>query len=335
VPWVICWKKNEKSKEVLAGSIAGNYYGKKNSQISLADAVILKNFGFSRVEQIFGSDQLTGQVDLSKCCQFPHDLANNYQNIVQKCKELRRVVGSRGGRYPPSVCHISIILKRLKCSGLYRKMAREEVDSTFKGPPSYYTRIKDGFPVPALDKYMQGYNNLFRANLPTKTLEISFNIMNRQAWTNQKQYKSGVDGGGSQGLCTLCGSVENTHHLLFECEEYAEIFWRILGSVFSQVEEKTIQLHMFNVIYNIKYTGLSEKSQKSLFLLIQEGKRSIVKRRVQRCLNPNLDNIIHDEKRVTAHWVNIVRRLISLRKYQGKNIEEYEKLQNALINNMG
>jgi len=92
---------------------------------------------------------------------------------------------------------------------------------------------------------------------------------------------------------------------------------------------------MFNVIYNIKYTGLSEKSQKSLFLLIQEGKRSIVKRRVQRCLNPNLDNIIYDEKRVTAHWVNVVRTLFSLRKYQGKNIEEYEKLQNALINNMG
>jgi len=49
--------------------------------------------------------------------------------------------------------------------------------------------------------------------------------MNRQIWTNSKQYLSrGGELGGdpSDADCPLCGETENTMHLLFECQAYSE-----------------------------------------------------------------------------------------------------------------
>jgi len=198
------------------------------------------------------------------------------------------------------------------------------------GPPSYFTRRKDGFSVPSLQSYMQGYTNLFKAQISTKTLENSFNILNRQAWTNQKSFLSGKDEEGREGKCELCGERENTHHFLFECEEYAEGVWYIFSKAISEVENKNVQIHMFNVIYNLKIKGVGEEAEKHVFALIQECKRMLVKRRYDRCQNPSLNNIIYDERRIAAHWVNLVRGQILFQKYKGKNTTWLDKLQENL-----
>jgi hypothetical protein len=73
-------------------------------------------------------------------------------------------------------------------------------------------------PVPALHKFMQGYNNLFKLKIPSKTLTNSFLVMNRQIWTNQKMHLCTTNAKEqASALCRLCGEVESTMHLLFEC----------------------------------------------------------------------------------------------------------------------
>jgi hypothetical protein len=73
-----------------------------------------------------------------------------------------------------------------KFSSLHRKLVREEQEGGVSGTPSYFTRRRDGIPVPALHKFMQGYKNLLKLNIPSKTIINSFLVMNRQIWTNQK-----------------------------------------------------------------------------------------------------------------------------------------------------
>jgi hypothetical protein len=54
------------------------------------------------------------------------------------------------------------------------------------GPLSFFTRRRHGIPVPALDQFMTGYKNLFKMDIPSKTLQNSYLVMNRQVWTNEK-----------------------------------------------------------------------------------------------------------------------------------------------------
>jgi hypothetical protein len=78
-------------------------------------------------------------------------------------------------------------------SSLHWKLFREEQESRRAGsqvPSSYFTRRGDGIPVPAFHKLMQGYKNLFKLSIPSKTITNSFMVMNRQIWTNQTRHLS-------------------------------------------------------------------------------------------------------------------------------------------------
>ncbi len=75
-------------------------------------------------------------------------------------------------------------------SGLYRKLCRDSVDALIPGPPSFYTRRRDGILVPSLDQFMTGYKNLWKMDIPSKTSENSYLVMNRQIWTNEKSFLS-------------------------------------------------------------------------------------------------------------------------------------------------
>ncbi len=54
--------------------------------------------------------------------------------------------------------------------------------------------------------------------------------MNRQIWNNQKMHLS-VTNAEEQAiaLCGLCGEVESTMHLLFECARCSEPMWKLVG----------------------------------------------------------------------------------------------------------
>jgi hypothetical protein len=100
---------------------------------------------------------------------------------------------------------------------------REVLDGEVPGPPSYFTRRGDGIPVPALHRFMEGYKNLLKLNIPSKTIINGFLVIKRQIWTNQKRHLSMTNAEEQvSALCALCSKVKNTTHLLFECAQCSE-----------------------------------------------------------------------------------------------------------------
>jgi hypothetical protein len=149
-------------------------------------------------------------------------------------------------------------LEGARWSKIYRNLYRDGVDSGMPGPPSYFTRRRDGIPVPSLSKFMAGYAKIFKLKLSSKTLENSYLVMNRQIWTNIKQFYS-TAGGEEQSRpeCTLCGMPETTTHFMFECEEYSEPLWTKLESIINEMlavnalgDNLHIRLHAYNIMYN-------------------------------------------------------------------------------------
>ena len=90
--------------------------------------------------------------------------------------------------------------------------------------------------------------------------------------------------------------------------------------------ERPIQVHMFNVMYNTEIKNIPEKMEKQVSFLLQEGKRSIVNKRCARCQNQNLNNIIITKQRACAHWIIMCKKIISLRFYQGKDKTIVQKI---------
>ena len=64
---------------------------------------------------------------------------------------------------------------------------------------------------PPVAEYMTGYKRLFKLDLPSKTIENSYNILNRQIWTNQKEFwKTSARVGGLKTPGTFCLNAQNT-----------------------------------------------------------------------------------------------------------------------------
>jgi hypothetical protein len=102
--------------------------------------------------------------------------------------------------------NFSKLMEKLKFSGLYRKLCKDSVDTFMPGPPSFFTRRRDGISFSAFDRFMTGYRNLFKMDILNKTLENSYLVMNRQVLTNDKSLLS--EQGQAEGLidnnCKLC-----------------------------------------------------------------------------------------------------------------------------------
>ena len=124
------------------------------------------------------------------------------------------------------------------------------------------------------------------------------------------------------------------NHLLFDCTEYPEIVWDALKDALNLISDtgNRITVHMFYIMYNTNIRNLPEKMQKQVGIIIQEFKRSIIAKRYARCTNENLNNIIYDRDRVLAHWIIICKKVISFRRFQGKDKKVLEDLKSAFEN---
>ena len=124
-----------------------------------------------------------------------------------------------------------------------------------------------------------------------------------------RRSKGRIRPGERKAVTIACyvGGVENTMHLLFDCPEYPETVWEVLKDALNAVAEteNRVVIQMFNVMYNTNIKNLPEKMQKQVDFLIQKFKRNIVRKRFERCINANLNNIIFDKNRVCAHWIII------------------------------
>jgi hypothetical protein len=100
--------------------------------------------------------------------------------------------------------------------------------------------------MPNLKKFLEGYLNLFKLNIPSRRVTHSSNIMNRQMWTNRKQYI---------GTCNKCKEVETTMHLIFECNRYSAPLWDIVKETINAMKKHTTSgalpyiIHAFMVLH--------------------------------------------------------------------------------------
>jgi hypothetical protein len=181
---------------------------------------------------------MSGLIRLESDAEYPEAKMDRYAGLVMKCKSLRGRLQSIRTRGATVLGNFSSITEGIKFSGLYRKLHRDNRDTSLPGPPAYFTRRQDGIPVPTLGLFMTGYKNLFKMDIPRKTLENSYLLMNRQVWTSEKSALSGVGGGPGgeypEDTCKLCRVKENTMHLMFTCEKYSEPLWAVVSDVLKE-----------------------------------------------------------------------------------------------------
>lgn len=323
---------NELSKEGHSAAIAGHSKTPELFSFSPAEAVTLSSFGFDHVQQLFKKHEFNQTICFDENADFPERLIQEFPNIVSKCKILRSIL--KTGAFQKNTVIISFAkgaLERIKGSKLVRKLQMDNIGDQFRMPPSYQTRIRDGFPVPSVKDYMLGHVNLHKMDIPTSTLSNSFNILNRTLWTNNKSYLSGKS---NSNRCSLCGANEHTAHLVFECPELAEIYWEILSKAISNYYSKRLECTAFNVIYNIEIQNIPKEEAIMINILIQECKRVLIKKRYDREINPRLREIIYDYHRVKIHLYNILVKIESLFQYKGKYkySKYYSLLQDEIMN---
>jgi hypothetical protein len=328
-------QRNEKSREGwLSGSISGNHVSPKLYKISAAEGLILNHYGLNRVAQLYGTNDLNGQIDTQTLASqtqpgvFTEDLITRYPLLVLKCNALATTFLGTGlnTAVVTPVAPFIITCMSSKLSSLHRNLYRKEKEAEIPGPPAYFTRSREGIPVPNLQKFMKGYLNLFKLNISSKTLTNSFNIMNRQIWTNKKQYLSA---GNTERVvnekCNLCDQVETTMHLLFECTKCAEPLWNIVEETINALKDHTTpqaplyRTHSFLVIYNINDGQISNQYAPQIMSWIQEIKRDLIYRRYKRCTG----RMIHlDRSRLAGYLIITISKMISLYKFQGKKHDE-------------
>ena len=327
---------NDNSSGKLSSLIAGNSNLIESRRISIMKGITLKHHGITHCIQLFGINELTGRIDITSDRAYPESLQNRHSSTVEKCKQLRHKIASKttnATRTATSVCSITTAFENGKLSKLNRLLNRDTINNRLEGPPSYKTRKRDKYALPPLHTYMTGYLNIVKSDIPSKTKEISFNILNRMCWTNQKRYKSlAANNMGEEGIknCSLCCQVETTQHLIFECQEYSEGLWEIMSKVISEITGKNIQIHIFNVMYNIKIREVENKIEQIVFTWIQEVKRYIVCKRYLRETKTSLRNIIYDKNRLVSHLNIVLNKIKSLSKYQMKNTTILDKMLEIL-----
>ena len=103
-----------------------------------------------------------------------------------------------------------------------------------------------------------------------------------------------------------------------------------MSKVISEFTGKNVQLHMFNVMYNIKIGGLETNIEQIIFTWIQEVKRYIIYKRYLRETKTSLRNIIYDENRLRSHLNIVLNKIKSLRQYQIKNTTVLDKMLGIL-----
>ena len=201
-------KLNEESRESwLTAPISGHTLSPDLFRITEADGFYLGHNGITHVSQLFGECYFTGGIQIGENANLPQNVMQD-EFLTNKCKALRQTLALK--RLPTTARPLGSfiqIAESTKWSGLFRSLNRKNIDNNMPGPPAYFTRRRDGIPVPSLHRFMGGYTNLFKLNLSSKTLENSFNTLNRTVWTNQKSSWAQQAGGGGGGGIRIAASA--------------------------------------------------------------------------------------------------------------------------------
>jgi len=321
--------------------LAGHGSSAKVQIISLAEALVLKHHGIINVSQLFCKHEDRAGRDLSKDTAYPRELEVGYPGIVGLCKHLRNELKKEmaGKQIQVSSAHKSFLttenLSRISIK--YRKWVRQDTDRSIPGPPSFFTRQREGIIVPSMEEYKKGYRSIIKMDIPSKTKETAYLILNRQNWTSWKARLSRI-GEDQTGNCTYCGRKEDTRHMLVSCEVYSQRIWEIMGIVITRILRKLepecsdFHTHLFEILYNRKIPRLKSPLGNEIMIFMQEMKREIIWRRFKRYENQRLQAIQINDDRIKAHMSIVCEKIIKLRKYRRKQYELFSEFQNELAN---
>ena len=307
--------------------------------LQAADSITLRIYDISRVGNMLANNDNAAGYNLQNLPVF-QDLRGRFPQVYTKLDDLRKALNrpNRVRQMTNPLFDFSVIVQQSKPSRLYIKLRRGVLESGIPGPPAYFTRRNQGIIVPPLHIFMQASAQLFRFNLPAKTLEHSFLIMLSQIWTNQKQNLVETHRGVGEPVspnCDLCDCLETTEHLLFYCPRYASLLWEHIDNIQCQVIQKlrlnSGHIHLFNIMYSVSTKTIAHQFFPALDLIIFETKRMIIKKRVQR-LTTTRTNVT--DQRVLQHLFICVQSLKTFMQYQGKCvvfITEFLELLQQLI----
>ena len=224
----------------------------------------------------------------------------------------------------------------MKLSKLYRSLKLQQEDRLLPGPPSFFTRRKDGYSLPPLHVYMAGYKTCMSLDMPSKTKEVTFNTLNRQIWTNQKGHFMAVNRGEEQSSkCVLCDKTENTMHLLFECEKYSELVWYHMTRLIQQLySNPNIVIHAYNVMYCVANMSVPQKHRSDFQVLIEETKRDIIRRHFLRIQTPSLSKVKYNKQKILAHIILTCNKIILSRQLLRKNTQLFKNISQLCVDHL-
>lgn len=319
-------------------ALAGHSIGQGLLMISRNEQEILAENGINVVQDLFGTNELTGKLQPS--CERDYSHLNGVSNfLIGKCKRIRKEYASQGGEFYPKVGPLSAVFKDIKLSKLFRDLMRAQVDNEFEAPPSFLTRRKEGYALPNLSDYMEGFNNILYADAPSTCKELGFLIMNRQVWTSVKQSATetfrGTEGNSS---CLLCTENENTFHLLLECEAYAFKIWAFFEQAVNtalardnDISPKRIRLGAFQILYGQKIVGVNNTWDKVLRRCVLHTIKWIYCKRTLRLTGVISAAVRLTDQKILGHLILIQERIISLLQFQGKSTTRHELLKEILV----
>ena len=154
----------------------------------------------------------------------------------------------------------------------------------------------------------RGTGTLKKTCISSKSREVAFLIMNRQIWTNEKNYKTNRNRNieGEDSSCALCNEVENTQHLIFACLRYSSEYWEIVSEMFSKwiriekPEHPRFYIHLYNIMYNTEMKSIPTEYREYAAQIVQESKKNIIYRRYKRAENMSLSRIVYNRARLMA-----------------------------------
>jgi hypothetical protein len=321
--------KNESSEGWGVASIAG--HGKCEQFVSRAEQVTLEEEGIRRVEDLFGKNEFTGRLDKRIDREYSDAFKEGHQELWQKCKEMRKFFWHQNKKIETPVGMPFIrIVQNIKKSRLIRDMHRQGVDEKLGKPSTYSSRENEGYALPGVGQYMKGYTNIMKAKVSERTREVSFLIMNRQIWTREKYAMYTARGGvDTDNGCGLCGERENTFHLIWECDAYAQKMWKQVQEIIGEVEGRTTMVTAYHVMYSV-YMSVQKCNPKEIMVLLMEVKRDILHRHFKRGENDRLNRIRYDRDRILCHLLNTVKRIISLRKFAAQNWDLFQQIETSI-----
>ena len=164
----------------------------------------------------------------------------------------------------------------------------------------------------------------------TIAIAFCFAVLNRTVWTAKKQALSGNAGGGQQeeipdtGNCTICGRVEDTAHILVDCDQYSYKMWERMNMHLTPAlrtldpEQNRVDLTFSNIMYHTDIMALPKQANKQVNALLMEIKRCIYVRRTERCTNNRGGHAIVTNQRIDSHIHMACSKVLRNIQYKGK-----------------